>query len=383
MDILTTFALYLIPFVIVLSVVVFVHEYGHFIVGRWCGIQVDAFSIGFGPELWARIDRYGTRWRIATIPLGGYVKFHGDANGASVADPEALNAMPPEERAVTFAAQSLSKRAAVVFAGPLANFLLAIVIFTGLLYFNGRTVLAPRVGTVVEGGAGQLAGFQPGDLIISIDGVQISSFAKMQEIVSVSAEKPLSFIIRRNNQDLSLLATPAWKEIKNPVGTMRIGMLGLQASTIAEDVHDERYGLGDTLYLAVEETWQISSRTGGYMLGLVTGRESADQLSGPIGIAQMSGQMAKAVTKVGLAPFLNLIAILSVSIGLLNLLPVPLLDGGHLLFYGIEALQGRALNERAQEFAFRLGLAMVGALMIFSTYNDLARLIAKWAGGAS
>ena len=383
MDILTTFAIYLIPFVIVLSVVVFVHEYGHFIVGRWCGIQVDAFSIGFGPELWARNDRHGTRWRIATIPLGGYVKFHGDANGASVADPEALNAMPPEERAVTFAAQSLAKRSAVVFAGPLANFLLAIVIFTGLLYFNGRTVLAPRIGSVVEGGAGQLAGFKPDDLIISIDGVEISSFAKMQEIVSVSAEKQLSFIIRRNNQDISLLATPAWKEIKNPVGTMRIGMLGLQASTIPENVHDERYGLADSFYLAVEETWQISSRTGSYMLGLLTGRESADQLSGPIGIAQMSGQMAKAVTKVGLAPFLNLIAILSVSIGLLNLLPVPLLDGGHLLFYGIEALQGRALNERAQEFAFRLGLAMVGALMIFSTYNDLARLIAKWAGGAS
>lgn len=383
MDILTTSAIYVIPFVLVLSIVVFIHEYGHFIVGRWCGIQVDAFSIGFGPELWARIDRHGTRWRVAMVPLGGYVKFHGDANGASVADPEALAKMPAEERAVTFAAQSLAKRSAVVFAGPLANFILAIVIFSGLFYFNGRTVLAPRIGAVVEDGAGKAAGFIPGDLVLSIDGVPIQSFSKMQEIVSVSADIPLKFLIRRAAEDISIMATPAWREIKNPVGTMRIGMLGLQASTAAGDIHEETYGAAASVGLAFEETWSIVSRTGGYMLGLATGRESADQLSGPIGIAQMSGQMAQAVTKVGITPFLNLIAILSVSIGLLNLMPVPLLDGGHLLFYALEALRGKALNERAQDFAFRVGLAMVGALMIFSTYNDLARLLQKWAGGAS
>lgn len=200
-----------------------------------------------------------------------------------------------------------------------------------------------------------MAGFQPGDLIISIDGEQISSFANMQEIVSVSAEKPLSFILRRHDQDITLVATPAWKEIKNPVGSMRIGMLGLQASTIAEDVHEERYGLGQSFYLAIEETWQISSRTGGYMVGLVTGRESADQLSGPIGIAQMSGQMAKAVTKVGLAPFLNLIAILSVSIGLLNLLPVPLLDGGHLLFIALRPSRDARLMNGRRNLRFGLG----------------------------
>jgi len=378
-----TFAIYVVPFVVVLSLVVFIHEFGHFIVGRWCGVQVDAFSIGFGPELWSRIDKHGTRWRVAAIPLGGYVKFHGDANGASVPDPEAVNAMPESERAVTFAAQPVWKRSAIVFAGPFANFLLAIAIFTVLFGVYGRTVMAPRVGSVVAGGAGEAAGFRPGDLVRSIDGTPIDTFSKMQEIVSVSADRKLIFVVRRDGVDVTLPAVPAWREIDSAVGKVRIGMLGLHSSTAPGDVHEERYGPIESLTMAIQETWQVVRRTGIYVGGLLTGRESTDQLSGPIGIAQMSGQMAKAATKVGIAPFMNLIAILSVSIGLLNLMPVPLLDGGHLLFFGIEAARGRALNDRAQEFAFRVGLAMVGALMIFSTYNDIARLIHKLAGGAS
>lgn len=383
LNLLTTFVIYVVPFVIVLSVVVFVHEFGHFIVGRWCGVKVDAFSIGFGPELFARIDRFGTRWRVAAIPLGGYVKFHGDANGASVPDPEAVEGMPEAERAVTFAAQPVWKRSAIVFAGPFANFILAIAIFTGIFAIYGRTVLTPRVGSVVAGGAGQAAGFKVGDLVLSIDGAPIPTFSKMQEIVSVSADTKLVFVVRRDGGDVTLEATPAWREVEAATGKVRIGMLGLQASTARGDVHEERYGPIESVGLAVAETWQVVSRTGVYVGGLISGRESADQLSGPIGIAQISGQMAQAAPKVGLAPFLNLIAILSVSIGLLNLMPVPLLDGGHLLFFGIEAARGRALNERAQEVAFRVGLAMVGTLMIFSTYNDIARLIQRLAGGAS
>ena len=205
----------------------------------------------------------------------------------------------------------------------------------------------------------------------------------MQEIVSGSAEKKLDFVIRRDGQDMHLDAVPAWREIENPAGKIRIGMLGLQASTAPGDSRAEKYGLVQSFGLAVEEVWMISSRSLGYMGGLITGRESAEQLSGPIGIAQMSGQVALAAAKVGITPFLNWIALLSVSIGLLNLMPVPLLDGGHLLFYGIEAIRGQALNERTQEFAFRIGLAMVGALMIFSTYNDLARLFQRLTGGAS
>lgn len=378
-----TFAIYVFPFIAVLSIVVFVHEYGHFIVGRWCGVQVDAFSIGFGPELWSRVDRLGTRWRIAAIPLGGYVKFHGDANGASVPDPEKVRAMPEAERAVTFAAQPVWKRSAIVFAGPAANFLLAIAIFAALFGFYGRTVLTPKVGTVVAGGAGEAAGFKPGDLVLTIDGTPIATFAKMQEIVAASADRTLTFVVRRNTQDVTLLATPAWREVESAVGKLRIGMLGLHASVDPADVREERFGPVAAVGLAVEETWSVVARTGTYIGGLISGRESADQLSGPIGIAQVSGQMAKAATKVGMAPFLNLIAILSVSIGLLNLMPVPLLDGGHLLFFGIEAARGQALNERAQEYAFRVGLAMVLSLMIFSTYNDISRLIQKLTGAGS
>ncbi|PPD45916.1 MAG: RIP metalloprotease RseP [Methylocystis sp.] len=382
LDLLMTIAIYVIPFVVVLSLVVFVHEFGHFIVGRWCGVQVDAFSIGFGPELFARVDRHGTRWRVAAIPLGGYVKFHGDANGASVPDPEAVDAMAEAERAVTFAAQPVWKRSAIVFAGPFANFLLAIAIFAGLFAFYGRTVLKPRIGSVVAGGAGEAAGFMPGDLVLTIDGTTVDTFGKLQEIVSVSADTKLAFVVRRNDKDVAISAVPAFREVESGAGKMRIGMLGLKASTAPADVHEERYGPLQSLGMGLDETWQVVYRTGAYVGGLVSGRESADQLSGPIGIAQISGQMAQAATKVGLGPFLNLIAILSVSIGLLNLMPVPLLDGGHLLFFSIEAVRGRALNERAQEFAFRIGLAMVGVLMIFSTYNDISRLIQRIAGAS-
>jgi regulator of sigma E protease len=382
-DLLIGFATYVIPFVVVLTVVVFFHELGHFLVGRWCGVKVDAFSIGFGPELYAREDRHGTRWRIAAIPLGGYVKFHGDANGASAPDPETIEAMPEAERAVTFAAQPVWKRAAIVFAGPLANFILAIVVFTGVLSYYGRTVIEPRVGSVAVGGAGEAAGFKVGDLVLSIDGEPVPSFGKIQEIVSGSAETKLVFVVRRGDQDVTLEATPAWREVESLTGKVRIGMLGLHAATGPGNIHAERYGLLESFGLAVSETWQIVRRTGSYMSGLIMGREKADQLSGPIGIAQVSGQMAQAAHKVGLGPLLNLIAILSVSVGLLNLLPVPLLDGGHLAFYAVEAVRGQALNERAQEVAFRIGLAMVGTLMIFSTYNDIARLFQRLMTGAS
>ncbi len=380
---LTTFATYVVPFVIVLSIVVFFHEFGHFIVGRWCGVKVDAFSIGFGPELFARVDRHGTRWRVAAIPLGGYVKFHGDANAASASDPDTVAAMPPDERAVTFAAQPVWKRSAIVFAGPFANFILAMAIFAGIFSYYGRTALAPRIGSVVAGGAGEKAGFKAGDLVLTIDGVAVPTFAKLQEIVSGSADARLVFSVRRGDTDVTLEATPAWRDVESAVGKVRIGMLGLKASTAPADMREERFGPVGSVIAAVEETWQVVHRTGSYLGGLISGRESADQLSGPIGIAQISGQLAQAAPKVGLGPFLNLIAILSVSVGLLNLMPVPLLDGGHLLFFGIEAIRGRALNERAQEVAFRLGLAMVGTLMIFSTYNDISRLIQRLAGGAS
>ncbi|ACB93950.1 RIP metalloprotease RseP [Beijerinckia indica] len=361
---------YLVPFVCVLSLIVFFHEFGHFLIGRLCGVQVDAFSLGFGPELFAFVDRYGTRWRLAALPLGGYVKFHGDANGASMTDEAAAASMPAAERAVSFFAQKVWKRAAIVVAGPLANFILAIVLFTGIFYVNGRNILLPYVDGVSAGSAAEAAGFQPGDLILSIDGQPIDSFEAMQRLVQTTRDQSLTFTIARQGKELTLNATPRVRDIVTPLGTTRVGVLGVEAKGKPENWRVEHYGLADSAHLAVSETWYVIARTGDYVVGLFSGKESAAQMSGVVGIAQASGEMAK----IGIAAVLHLAAILSISVGILNLLPIPLLDGGHLFFYAIEAIQGRALNERVQQFGFRVGMTLVAALMIFATYNDVLRI---------
>ncbi len=367
---------YLIPFLIVLTVVVFIHELGHFLIGRWCGVGVNAFSIGFGPELVGFTDRHGTRWKLSAIPLGGYVKFAGDANGASVPDAASLSQMSPAERAVSFHHKTVLQRAAVVAAGPIANFLLAIAIFAGITYVNGRQILAPRVDVVQAGSAAERAGFKPGDLVLSINGRSISSFTDMQRIVSASADDELSIAIDRDGREMTLTAVPDLKETETPFGKQRIGLLGLQASRGPDDLKLVKYGLLNSIRLGAMETWYVIERTFTYIGRLVVGRESADQLSGPIRIAQVSGQVA---TLGGTAGLVSLVAVLSVSIGLINLFPIPLLDGGHLLFYGIEALRGRPLSDRAQEIGFRIGLAIVVMLMLFATWNDIVHLGASFA----
>jgi regulator of sigma E protease len=367
---------YLIPFLIVLTVVVFIHELGHFLVGRWCGVGVNAFSIGFGPELVGFTDRHGTRWKLSAIPLGGYVKFAGDVNGASVPDAASLAQMSPAERAVSFHHKTVLQRAAVVAAGPIANFLLAIAIFAGITYVNGRQILAPRVDVVQVGSAAERAGFKPGDLVLSINGRSISSFTDMQRIVSASADDELSIAIDRDGREMTLTAVPDLKETETPFGKQRIGLLGLQASRGPDDLKLVKYGLLESIRLGAMETWYVVERTFTYIGRLVVGRESADQLSGPIRIAQVSGQVA---TLGGTAGLVSLVAVLSVSIGLINLFPIPLLDGGHLLFYGIEALRGRPLSDRAQVIGFRIGLAIVVMLMLFATWNDIVHLGASFA----
>ena len=364
----TTILYTIVPFVFVMTVVVFFHELGHFLVGRWCGVKVDAFSIGFGPEIYARVDRHGTRWRVAAIPLGGYVKFHGDMNAASVGTDETLAVMPAAERAVTFAAQPVHERAAIVAAGPVANFILALVIMSGIFYVEGRSILLPRVASVQAESAAARAGFAAGDIVRSIDGQPIRSFLDMQKVVSASSGIPLTFGVERGGRELDLTATPERRDVKGPLGTSNIGVLGVAASTDAADVTTERLGLGASLKEAASETWFVIDRTAAYVGGLVVGREKPDQLSGPIGVAGVAGQVAK----IGMVPLLNLIAILSISIGLLNLVPVPLLDGGHLLYFAFEALRGKPMSLGAQEFGFKVGLALVSMLMIFATYNDIA-----------
>ncbi len=361
----------LVPFLFVLTIVVFFHELGHFLVGRWCNVKVDIFSLGFGPELVGFTDRKGTRWRIAAVPLGGYVKFHGDLNAASAQSESALADMTEDERRLTFAAKGVGQRAAIVAAGPIANFILAIAIFTGTFAIQGRNILLPKVETVVPDSAAAKAGFMPGDFVISIDGGKIDSFADMQRIVSASSETPLAFEIQRGDKILPLTAVPERKDVKSPFGATRIGVLGVSASSDPADFKTERLGLLQSFEAAASETWFIIDRTGSYIEGLFVGRETTAQISGFIGIAKVSGEVAK----IGFGALLNLAAILSISIGLINLFPVPLLDGGHLMYFAFEAIRGRPMSEKAQELGFRLGLALVSMLMIFATYNDLARLV--------
>lgn len=363
---------YIVPFLFVLILVVFIHEFGHYIVGRWCGIRALTFSIGFGPELFGWNDKSGTRWRLAAIPLGGYVKFFGDSSAASTPDGRALAEMSEAERAVSFHCAPVWKRAAVVAAGPLANFILAIAIFSAMSFTYGKQVLIPRIEQIVPESAAARAGLRASDLVLSIDGRPIESFAEMQRIVSTSPGVPLTVVVDRAGKDVTLVATPELKVTQTPFGKQRLGILGVQGSRDPADVKAVTMGLGASVRSAVGETWFIVERTGSYVGGLFAGTESTDQLSGPIRIAQVSGQVATA----GMVALLNLAAILSVSIGLINLVPVPLLDGGHLLFYAVEAVRGRPLSERVQEAGFRVGLALVLMLMFFTTVNDVLHLVA-------
>ncbi len=369
--------IYPVAFLFVLTIVVFVHEFGHFWVGRLCGVGVRAFSIGFGRELFGWYDRHGTRWKLSAIPLGGYVKFVGDMNGASVPDDETLASMSPSERAVSFHHQPLWKRAAIVAAGPLANFILAIAVFATVTYVNGRHVLIPRIEVVQVGSPAEGAGFRVADIVISIDGRLIGSFSELQRIVSTSAGDRLTFVVDRNGNRVTLEATPAVREVEVAgFGKQRMGILGLQGSRNPADLSLVRYGLLDSVGTGFSETWNVVDRTMNYLGKLVSGRESPQQLSGPIGIMRVSGDVA---TVGGLGPLVGLIAILSVSIGLLNLFPVPLLDGGHLLFYAVEAVRGRPLSDKAQEIGFRIGLALVVMLMLFATWNDIVHLGAAFS----
>ena len=362
---------YIIPFLFVLSLVVFFHELGHFLVARWCGVRILVFSIGFGPEILGFNDRYGTRWKISAIPLGGFVKFFGDDNVASVSSTARLAAMDEKARAECFVFQDVRKRAAIVVAGPLANFVLAIVIFAGIFMLYGKQSMSARVDAVQPDSAAAAAGFQPGDLVIAINGHPVESFADMQRIVSTSAGETLVVTVERNGTQLTLKATPALKEVKDTFGNVhRIGILGISRSMGAADMKLQPVPPPQAVWMGVEETWFVVDRTLSYIAGVIVGREAADQLGGPIRIAQMSGQVAT----MGFVALIHLAAVLSVSIGLLNLFPIPLLDGGHLLFYGIEALRGRPLSERAQEVGFRIGLAIVLMLMIFATFNDIMHL---------
>jgi regulator of sigma E protease len=368
---------YIIPFLFVLTIVVFFHELGHFLVARWAGVKVLTFSLGFGPELVGFNDRHGTRWKISAIPLGGYVKFFGDESEASTpASAEALAGMTDEERADSFHHKKVGARAAIVAAGPIANFILAIVIFTCLFTFFGKPSTTARVDKIEASSAAERAGFQVGDVVTAIDGKKIGSFSDMQRVVSVRAGDTLTFTVNRGDATLQLKGTPELREVKDPFGnTQRLGILGITRATSPGEVTTEKVDPASALWLGIKETWFVIDQTLSYIGNIFTGRASADQIGGPIRIAQISGQVAT----LGLIPLLHLAAVLSISIGLLNLFPVPLLDGGHLLFYTAEVLRGRPLSEKSQEYGFRVGLVLVLMLMVFAFYNDFHQV--PWLKG--
>lgn len=362
------------PVLFVFTVVVFFHELGHFLVARWCGVRVQVFSIGFGPELVGFNDRRGTRWKISAIPLGGYVKFLGDENAASVPDQATLGRMSDAERRESFVHQKVGPRSAIVAAGPLANFLLAIVIFAALFALFGKPSTPPQVGIVHPGSAAEAAGFKPGDVVRSIDGRRIESFSDIQRIVSLSGGKTLTIVVDRGGMDVTLTAVPRVQEVMMFGYASRRGILGIQPDLSTMGPQYVAVSPLQAVGLGVTQTWFVIESTLTSIGRMFVGRESTDQVAGPIRMAGVSCQVAT----LGMAALLHLIGLLSVSIGLLNLFPVPLLDGGHLLFYAIEKLRGRPLSERAQEFGFRIGLALVVTLMIFATYNDISPYLRRW-----
>ncbi len=359
----------LVPFLFVLTVVVFVHEMGHYLVGRLCGIGVTAFSVGFGPEIAGFNDRHGTRWKLCAIPLGGYVKFVGDMNAtSSPTGAEAQERLSEAERRVAFHMQPVWKRAATVFAGPLFNFLLTIAVFAVLFAAYGRWVSEPTVAEVTAGSPAQEAGIMPGDRFVSVDGVKVETFGDVQRLVSGRGGDAITFVMLRDGKEVTIVATPRLMEQQDALGnTIKVAVIGVVNNREVGQPRLITYSPAGAVVAAVEETGHIIQRTGQFLKRFVVGREDKCQLGGPVKIAGMAEQAAK----LGFEWLVQLVALLSVGIGILNLLPIPPLDGGHLVFYGIEAVLRRPVSERMMEAMYRVGLVLVLAFMGFVFWNDL------------
>ena len=360
-DILTT----LLPFLVTLTVLVFVHEMGHYLVARWKGVRIEVFSVGFGPEIVGWSDGSGTRWRISWIPFGGYVRFFGDMGPAGGRD-EAADALTPEERAVTFHDKPLGHRAAIVAAGPLANFVLAIVLFAGLFSIVGQPFTSPVVSAVLPDSAASAAGLQAGDRVLRIRGTKIGRFEDIQRVVQIRPEQEMQLVILRDGAERMLTVTPRLVVETDRFGNeFRLGRLGIQSTAIEYVKHDQ----ATAVWYGFQETRNIIGQTFVALQQIVNGTRGTDELAGPIGIARMSGQVAQ----VGLTAAIGFAAFLSVALGLINLFPIPALDGGYLLFYGFEAVRGRPLSQRAQEYGLRFGLLVIAGLFVLVTFNDLNR----------
>jgi regulator of sigma E protease len=355
-----SYGAYAVILIVALTVIVFVHEYGHFKVARLCGMKVDAFSIGFGREIWGKTDRYGTRWKVGWLPIGGYVKFAGDANATSMPDPES----PPKPD--EFHGKPIWQRALVVAAGPAANFVLAFLLFA--VYFMGDKVLGPQLGEIMPKSAAQEAGFQPNDTVLRIDGEEVFTFIDIIAIVSQSAGKSLRVDIDRSGSPLTLTVIPQSSvEDRGFFGKITIGRIGARPSDNPSNLHN--VPLPRALNMAGGEIERIVVGTLQYVGRLVVGRDSVSQLGGVGTMAKLTGDAAQ----VGFLVLVYMVAVLSVSIGLINLFPIPILDGGHLVFYALEAIRRKPLGPQAQEWSFRIGFAVIIFIMLIGNINDLLR----------
>lgn len=353
----------IIAFVAVIGPLVFIHEMGHYLVGRWCGVKAEAFSIGFGPELVGWVDRRGTRWRIAALPLGGYVRFKGDMNAASQTDPEWLS-KSAEEKQGSFPSKKLWQRAAIVAAGPVVNLLFAVILLGGLAMVRGEAVSEPVISHVAQGSAAEEAGLRAGDRIVRIMGRDINSFQDIAAVVAMRPAELLPYEIERDGERLEKQIAAGTRIEKDRFGNVfRIGQLGVASGVISRrDV-----SLWRAPVVGFNQSVQIT-RTAIDGLGqIITGRRPVSELGGPLKIADVSGQAAS----MGLESFLFFMALISINLGFINLLPIPMLDGGHLLFYGIEAIARRPVSPVVQEWAYRTGLALLLTMMVLVTFNDL------------
>ncbi|MCF8474748.1 MAG: RIP metalloprotease RseP [Emcibacter sp.] len=374
MDSLIDAIIYVVSFLGMLSILVFVHEWGHFIVARYNGVRVEVFSIGFGPEIWGKTDSKGTRWKVSYFPLGGYVKFFGDASEASTPQSN-INNLTEEEKAVSFHFKKLHQRAAIVFAGPFANFVFAILILATFFYLYGQVDRPARVSEVVEGSAAEVAGVQSGDIIIAVDGSEIERFNDLRVQVLYSAGESLDIDVLRNNKVVRLVLTPKLTKIVRdgePVldengKPLELYQIGIQNS---EEVVIKEHNIPSALWAGVIETRVIVVQSLRGIRQMIVGTRSVKELSGPIGIAKIAGDSAKQ----GIDFWIRIMALVSISLGMVNLFPIPLLDGGHLLFYSFEAVLGRKLSERTQEFGFRIGLVFILGLMMLATFNDILKI---------
>lgn len=373
MDSLINAAIYASSFLGMLTILVFVHEWGHYIIARLNGVRVDVFSIGFGPEIWGRNDKNGTRWKVSAIPLGGYVKFFGDASAASTPG-ESLDEMTEDEKKESFHFKKLYQRAAIVFAGPLANFIFAILILATLFYLYGQTERAAIVSDLVEGKPAAEAGMQVGDKIVAVDGDKIDSFQDVVMEVLYSAGESLEVEVLRDGQKVTLTVVPQ-EEILEQDGEVRLDPSGqpMKAYRIGVQNSEERiiieHTVGTAIWAGVQETGMIVKQSLRGIRQMIVGTRSVKELSGPIGISQVTAEAARR----GVDYWVWVMALISISLGMINLFPIPLLDGGHLLYYGFEAALGRKLSERTQEFGFRIGLVLVLGLMMLATFNDILK----------